>query len=124
MTETAKRPNKGGRPQKTLSELDVNKVEDLASRLTKAQVADYFGVSEATFRKIEERQPEVSIAYKRGKADVTRKIASKLIEKALEGDNACMMFYLKTRAGWRETDLEQTEKQPVTINLVKPDGID
>lgn len=115
---------KGGRPVKTLSELDVSKVEDLASRLTKAQVADYFGVSETTFRKIEERQPEVSVAYKRGKAEVTRKIASKLIEKALEGDNACMMFYLKTQAGWRETDPEQGEKQPVTINLIKPDGID
>lgn len=30
------------------------------------------------------------------------KIASKLFEKAMTGDTACMMFWLKTRAKWKE----------------------
>ena len=32
------------------------------------------------------------------------KVAAKLFQKAMSGDSACMMFWMKTRAGWRETD--------------------
>ncbi len=39
-----------------------------------------------------------------GHAKANAKVAARLYKKALDGDNACMIFWLKTRAGWRETN--------------------
>ena len=60
--------SKGGRPQVVFNDEQVAKVEALAAVCTKGQIADYFGVSEKTLRAVEDRQPEVFTAYKRGKA--------------------------------------------------------
>lgn len=95
--------SKGGRPARVLSEKEINQVEALAQYLTIAQIADYLGIAERTFSGVRERQPEVSAAYKRGRARAISKIAGNVVAKALKGDNACMFFYLKTQAGWRET---------------------
>ena len=92
--------NKGGRPTKHLSENDVIQIEALAAMCTKGQIADYFGMTEKTFRAIEQRQPEVFTAYRRGKAKAIAEVGSALYQKALEGDIRAMQFYLKTQAGW------------------------
>ena len=47
---------KGGRPPKTLDDKQIAQVEALASVLTKARLADYFGMTEKTFRAIEQKQ--------------------------------------------------------------------
>ena len=91
---------KGGRPTKHLSENDVIQIEALAAMCTKGQIADYFGMTEKTFRAIEQRQPEVFTAYRRGKAKAIAEVGSALYQKALEGDIRAMQFYLKTQAGW------------------------
>jgi len=93
---------KGGRPVKVLTETDVTKLEALACVLTKSQVADYFGMTEKTLRAIEERQPEVSTAYSKGKAIAIADVASSLYEQAKNGNIQAAKFYLKTQAGWRE----------------------
>jgi hypothetical protein len=41
-------------------------------------------------------------AIKRGKAKGIVTITNALYEKAKEGDNTAMIFYLKNRAGWRD----------------------
>ena len=51
--------HKGGRPVKHLSQNDVVQIEALAAMCTKGQIADYFGMTEKTFRAIEQSQPEV-----------------------------------------------------------------
>ena len=38
-----------------------------------------------------------------GKATAIGNVAQTLFAKAIAGDNACMFFYLKTQALWRET---------------------
>ena len=38
----------------------------------------------------------------RGATEATYKVASALFQKALAGDTAAMIFWLKTRADWRE----------------------
>lgn len=38
-----------------------------------------------------------------GKQLTVAKMAGKLIQKGLDGDNACLIFYLKTQGLWRET---------------------
>ena len=93
---------KGGRPVKVLTETEVTKLEALACCLTKSQVADYFGMTEKTLRAIEERQPEVNTAYRKGRAKAVGDVASSLYEQAKSGNIQAAKFYLKTQAGWRE----------------------
>jgi transcriptional regulator with XRE-family HTH domain len=94
----------GGRPAKTLTDEQRVQVEALAAYLSQDQIADYFGISRNTLIAIMDREPDVSERYKRGKAKAVGTIASSLIQKARDGDTACMIFYLKTQAKWRETD--------------------
>lgn len=92
-----------GRPERTLTPDQVGEVETLAAVLSTGQMADYFGVGRTTFYAIMQREPEVAERYKRGRARAIGAIAQSLITKARSGDTTCMIFYLKTQAGWRET---------------------
>ena len=96
--------NVGGRPVKTLTIEQVGEVSTLAAVLTKSQLADYFGMSENTFRAVEERQPEVFEAYKKGRAKATSMVAGHLIKQIQSGNTAATIFWLKTQAGWKEQD--------------------
>jgi transcriptional regulator with XRE-family HTH domain len=95
---------KGGRPAKTLTDEQRPQLEALAGLLTQDQIADYFGMSRPTLAAIMRRDEDVSLRYKRGKAKRIAKVASKAFEAALKGTTADRAFYLKTQAGWRETN--------------------
>lgn len=117
----------GGRKAVVLDKTKIAQVESLASVLTKGQLAEYFGISLVTFNAIEKRQPEVSLAYKKGKAKAIASIGSNLIAQAKKGNMTAAIFYLKTQAGWREAREDTNENMPdrsITINIVKPDGAD
>ena len=94
----------GGRPPVTFDQKEIIMVERLAAVLTKAQLADYYGISETTFRAIEERQPEVSDAYKKGKGKAIASVAGNLVNQSQNGNTTAAIFYLKTQAGWKEQD--------------------
>ena len=101
-----------------LSEAQRAEVETLAALLNQDQIADYLGVSRTTFNAICGRDPDVAARYKRGKAKAIAHVANGLLQKARGGDTVSMIFYLKTQAGWRETDrLEHTgaEGGPIAI---------
>ena len=104
---------KGGKPLIKLTEDQIKEVETLSALLTTSQIADYLGISHVTFKAIRDRDDNVSFAYKTGKAKAIAKVAKNLIGKANEGDNAAMMFYLKTQAGWKETQHVQQETKEV-----------
>ena len=93
-----------GKPRKTLTEEQIVQVEGLGAVLSIEQIADYFGMSKVTFYAIMERQPEVSERYKKGKAKAIGSVANGLLKQAREGNTSASMFYLKTQAGWRETN--------------------
>jgi len=93
-----------GRPAKTLTDDQRAQVEALAAYLTQEQIADYFGIARNTFIAIMEREPDISERYKRGKAKAIGAVAQGLIQQARNGDKVAAMFYLKTQAGWRETN--------------------
>lgn len=95
--------NKGGRPSVVLDKGQIAQVEALGSVLSIEQIADYFGIGRTTFYSVMDRQPEVAEHYKRGKARAIGAVAQGLLKKAREGDTASAIFYLKTQAGWRET---------------------
>jgi len=118
---------KAGRKPKQLTEEQKIQVEALASVLTKEQIADYFGIVRNTFTAMMERDPDILERYKRGKAKAIGSVARGLLQKAQSGVSACMMFYLKTQAGWRETDrLEHTgaDGQPITFQRIERVVID
>ena len=98
-----------GRPALELTAAQKAEVETLAAVLTTAQIADYFGIGRTTFFAMLERDEEVAERYKKGKARAIGTIAQGLIAKALGGDTASMIFYLKTQGGWRErTEVEHS----------------
>jgi hypothetical protein len=78
--------NSCGRPPKTLTDEEIIQLEALASVLIKARLADYFGITEKTFRAVEERQPEVSTAYRKSKAMAIADVATSLYEQAKNGN--------------------------------------
>ena len=53
-------------------------------------MAAHFDVTEKTLRAIEQRQPEVFTAYRRGRARAIADIGSALYQKALNGDIRAM----------------------------------
>jgi IS30 family transposase len=115
------------KPMKTLTDEQIIQVEALAAYLSQEQIADYLGVGKTTWYEIVKRQPEVSERYKKGKAKAVGSIAQSLIEKAKNGDTASIIFYLKTQAGWRETqNLNHSSEDgsiamPTVIKLVSDD---
>ena len=115
---------KGGRPVKVLTETDTTKLEALACVLTKSQVADYFGMTEKTLRAVEERQPEVNTAYRKGKAMAIASVATSLYDQAMAGNFYAMKFYLQTQAGWSEKraldfDIRPAEDRDWTVHIVR-----
>ena len=115
---------RNGRPAAVLSTKQIDQVEALAAVCTKAQMAAYFGVTEKTLRAIEQRQPEVFTAYRRGRARAIADIGSALYQKALDGDIRAMQFYLKTQGGWSEksrlelSNTDESQDQRWTIELI------
>ena len=112
--------NKGGRPIIELTDEQVIQVKALAQYLSKEQIADYLGVARSTFDAILERDEQVFIHYKKGKASAIANVAKGLVQQAIEGNMTAAIFYLKTQAGWRETEIaadDTNAAKPVTVNM-------
>jgi len=105
-----------------LTEKQLNQVEGFGAVLSLQQIADYFGISSGAWHYLRKRQPEIDERYKRGKYKAIGSIANSLLSKARAGDTTCQIFYLKTQAGWRETErVELTTPDTVTkVELVAP----
>ena len=111
--------NKGGQPPKTLTTEQVAEVSTLAAVLSQEQIADYFGIARNTFIAICERQPEVLEQYKKGKARAIGIVAKGLLQKARDGDTASAIFYLKTQAGWKETQVIDNKSSDGSMSPAK-----
>jgi len=118
-----------GRPPKTLNDEQRAQVEALAAYLSQEQIADYFGIGKTTWFAMMQRDEDISERYKRGKAKAIAVVAQGLLQQARNGDKAAAMFYLKTQAGWRETNqIDHTSSDgtmtPTVIErvIVKPDA--
>jgi hypothetical protein len=77
---------------------------------TQEQTARLIGVCEDTLV----RNTVAKAAFEEGKAQTIAKVAGSLVKKALGGDTASAIFYLKTQAGWKETQaIELYKGEPV-----------
>lgn len=100
MTKKQTVKNKGGRPETILTDEQIAEIEQIAKYLTIEQIADYFGIGSSTFYRIKQKDPRVSMAYKKGKTIGIKHVASKLMALIDQGDVTAIIFYLKTQAGW------------------------
>ena len=109
-----------GRP-KWIPDADIcARASEMASRgLTVSQIADCLGVSESTLYNKQEEYLEFMDAIKRGRSKGMNEITNALFEKAVNGDNTAMIFYLKTRdrENWGEQYIEPVKEIP-PINIV------
>lgn len=101
----------------------VNQVEKLATlHLTAKQIADFMGINRDTFFAIMERQEQVRAAFNKGQASLITLASQTLAQKIKDGDLTATIFFLKTKAGWKETlDLSNedgTLSKPTTIKLI------
>jgi predicted transcriptional regulator len=115
-----------GRPKWIPDELACRKAREMASRgLTVKQIADCLGVSDATVYERQKEYPEFLEAIKRGRSEGINQVTNKLFEKAVDGDNTCMIFYLKTRdrESWGDQYVEPVKEIPPIQILVDPDAI-
>lgn len=107
-------------PGADMTDDDIRLVEQLAETLSRQQIADYFGMSHNTLARICKDQPEVLDALVRGKANAINRIAKSVVLAAEGGDMKAAAFYLRTQAGWVETNrTELTGKNgdPVEIDM-------
>ncbi len=80
----------------------IQTIERMAANgATLDQIATVLNVSPRTLDNWLQRE-EVRQCYNRAKLKAIDQIAGALYAKALSGDVSCMIFYLKTQAGWRE----------------------
>lgn len=84
-------------------------VEKLAAGMTVEQIADFLGMSEATFYRRLKRDRAFLRAYKKGKANRLSRISGKLFQVAMKGNVTALIFIAKTQLGWRETDPRQLD---------------
>lgn len=118
---------KRGRPKKVLTDEQLAQLEKLAAVLTQEQIADFFGMSDRTLRQRMAEDEEISSAYARGRARAFGAVGTNLLQQAKEGNVRAMEFYLKTQAGWKETERHElfTPDGPIAVSEVvvnKRDG--
>ena len=95
-------------------------LEALSCYLSLEQTADYLGICRKTLLRIRQEDPEIDALYKKGRAKGIGTVAQSLIKKAMAGNVTAMIFYLKTQAGWHETQILEA-KTGVSIHVDKQD---
>ena len=116
-----KKPGKRGRkpqvnPFTTEKELDrLAKVAGYG--LTMEQVAGAFGMSRATFYNLMADHPEIRDRLEQGRASAVKTVAGKLYNKAIKGDLAAIIFFLKSKGGFSERhDFNHSHTGGIEIN--------
>ena len=88
--------------------IDLKQVESLAANgLTQEQIASALGISERTLRSRKGEIADFADAIKRGKAKGIALVTNKLMESIKAGNMTGMIFFLKTQAGWKETNVQE-----------------
>lgn len=103
-------------------QIDLKKVEEYAQVCdNEEEIANALGISYATLRRRKQESEQFEQAIKRGKAKANVFVGGKLMEKIRGGDTASIIFYMKSRCGWREkNDVNVTGVAPVQV-LFKDD---
>lgn len=86
-------------------QIDLKKVEEYAQVCdNEEEIANALGISYTTLKARKRESDLFASAIKRGKAKANVFVGGKLMEKIRGGDTASIIFYMKSRCGWKETD--------------------
>ena len=100
--------NPVGRPPFEITEEVLKKVESYASLgMTQQQIADALGIHIATLCEKKNEYAEFNEAIKSGKAKGIAFVANKLRENVANSNVTAQIFYLKSQAGWKETNVTE-----------------
>ncbi|MBA3755569.1 MAG: hypothetical protein H0X02_04795 [Nitrosomonas sp.] len=116
MTELKKAFNP--KPPKVLDDKQIEQLEALAAFLTIPQIADYFMIAPATFKRILDRQPQAMNRYKKGKANALLSVVNSLMKQIQNGEVASTIFYLKTQGGWSDKNSDLSNDKPPASKVI------
>ncbi len=108
---------KKGRPRHEVTDKTRAEVRTLSGFGARNEdIAQYIGITKATLEKYYAEE------LKNGKVKANAAIAETLFKKARDGNITACIFWLKTRAGWRETqkvevtgDMKNNVKMETTL---------
>ena len=101
--------------------IDLKQVESLAANgLTQEQIAAALGISETTLHQRKRDSADFAAAIKRGKAKGIALVTNKLMESIKGGNMTGMIFFLKTQAGWKETQVIDNKSSDGSMSPAKP----
>lgn len=104
----SKKPSK-----KPKIKVDYERVENLAGRgLTKEQIARCLGMHPATLFRRQKDDERFLEAMKNGEAAAIAAVTGELLKNIKVGNVTAIIFYLKCRAGWKETTVLETRDAP------------
>lgn len=101
--------------------LPANVVDEVARLsglgMTRTQIHYFFRMGDDAWSTYEKKMPELVQALTWGKSQNDARVMGKLNEHIERGNLAAIMFYLKTRCRWRETDRpgEEGDRQPIPV---------
>lgn len=89
-----------------IKKVDLKETEELAALgLTHAQIAHALGIGQTTFYDRKKNCEDFEAAIKRGEARGIVHVTNKLREQIDEGNTTATIFFLKAKAGWKETQV-------------------
>lgn len=101
--------NKGGRPPIEITPELCAKAESLAAQGgTRAEIADCLGMGESTMYEKMIEYPEFLEALRVGKSKGVMICKNKVMEKAKDGDVACLKMHLHNNSNYREKSQVET----------------
>lgn len=106
-------------------QLNLNLVERLAANgLTDRQIAAFFGMSLVELRRKKQVSDALDNAIETGRSKGIAKVANSLFINATENNQIiAQIFFLKSRAGWREADkLPPDEEEEHRVKVYLPDN--
>ena len=114
-------PKKRGRPPHLPNDDTRKQVYELSRVGTRYEdIAEVLSISDDTLVKHYKKE------LKLGRIEANAAIAGTLFEKAKNGDTSSMIFWLKSRAQWKETQKHEhagdPDGEPVTVKVIT--GID
>lgn len=92
---------RGPKPHEPTAEQRLLVEQYVAVGLVHAQIAQLLGFSEDTLQRYYREELDSGVA----KANA--QIGAKLFSKAIAGDTGCLIFWAKTRMGWKETSVQE-----------------
>lgn len=78
------------------------------------QMAACLDMSHDTLERFFKEDPELHASIEKGKAVAITGVAGSLYNQAMKGNLGAQIFYLKTRAGWKETQVVENKPDDET----------